>query len=66
MSLPEDIPSERILPLNSKPLTALQLTQIAESVELQTKGSPHEILQMIDGKLVELGREPKNVYTNCN
>ena len=45
---------------------AFHLRQIAESLELETKASPDEMLEKIEGKLVVLGCEPKNTQTITN
>ena len=47
--------------MNSKRLTGANLQQIARSLELPTGGSNAETRQVIEGKLIEMGREPQNV-----
>jgi len=49
------------LPLNSKRLTAINLKCIAQALELPTSSSLDEIRTLVDGKLTELGREPRNI-----
>ena len=48
-------------PLNSKRLTIVYLRTIARAMELSTKGSVTETRQMIKGKIIGSGREPRNV-----
>lgn len=50
-----------VMPMNSKRLTKTYLSRIAEKLELPTKGSAEETRQIIKGKLLEMGREPRNV-----
>ena len=47
-------------PLNSKRLTAPVLKQIAGTLGVPDTAALDEIRQMIDGKLLEMGREPRN------
>ena len=51
----------RIFPLNSRRITAQILKRIAERLEVAATGSLDEIRVAVDGKLAELGREPRNV-----
>jgi len=52
----------RVLPLNSKWLTAHHLRQISEALQLPTSGSADQVRQPIEGKLrSDLDREPSNV-----
>ena len=51
----------RPLPFNSKHLTRVYLQKIARAMELKTKGSVTATRQMIEGKLIESGRESMNV-----
>ena len=50
-----------VMPMNSKRLTKTYLSRIAEKLELPTKGSAEETRQIIEGKLLEMGKEPHNV-----
>ena len=50
-----------VMPMNSKRLTKTYLSRIAEKLELPTKASAEETRQIIEGKLLEMGREPHNV-----
>lgn len=56
----DEIPSGKLLPLNSRRLTSVQLRKIAEGLELPTAGSTDEIRQLIEGKLEE-GHDVHNV-----
>ena len=49
------------LPLNSKRLKVLHVKQIAASMTLPTTGSADEIRQMIEGRLADMGRNPRHV-----
>lgn len=51
----------RPLPLNSKRLTAVLLKQLARGLDVPATASPEEVRQLIEGKLAELGRDPRNV-----
>ena len=53
-------PLGKLLPLNSRRLTAAYLKHIAQSLELPTAGSADETRQLIDGKLQET-RDSSNV-----
>ena len=48
-----EIPRGKLLPLNSRRLTTVQLKKIAEGLELPSLGSADEIRQVIEGKLQE-------------
>ena len=48
-------------PLNSKRLTVAYLTQLAAALQLPTKASATDLLQIIEGKLREMEHEPQNV-----
>ena len=54
-------PRGKVLPLNSKRLKAAQLQRLARALSLPTSTSGDELRQMIDGKLEELEKEPRNV-----
>lgn len=49
----EDLPRGKLLPLNSRRLTAAHLKSIADSLGLPTTGSTDQIRQLIEGKLQE-------------
>ena len=49
----EDFPHGKLLPLNSRRLTATHLKSIVDSLDLPTTGSPDQIRQLIKGKLQE-------------
>ena len=55
-----EIPRGKLLPLNSRRLTTVQLKKIAEGLKLPTVGSADEIRQLIEGKLEE-GHDVHNV-----
>lgn len=46
------------IPLNSKCLTAAHLKRLAMALEVPTTAASDEVRQMVEGKLVEQGREP--------
>ena len=50
----------RQMPLNSRRLTAALLKQLAGGLDVPTSASMEEVRQLIDGKLGELGRDPRN------
>ena len=54
-------PEGRTLPLNSRRLDAWHLQQLAVLLELPTSASIEDTRQMIDGKLIEKGKQPQNV-----
>ena len=54
-------PRGKALPLNSKCLTTAQLQRIARGLEVHTTARGDELHQMVDGKLTEMGKEPRNV-----
>ena len=51
----------RPLPLNSRRMKAVNLQRLARRLGLPTSASAEETRQIIDGKLSEMGREPRNV-----
>ena len=57
----EVLPRGQTLPLNSKCLTGPMVQQIAKSVGLPTSASLEDTRQMLEGKIGEMGREPRNV-----
>ena len=54
-------PRGKVLPLNSKRLKVAQLQRLARALSLPTSTSGNELQQMIDGKLEELKKKPRNV-----
>ena len=56
-----ELPRGDVYALNSRRLNATQLQGIAESLELPQGGSISTIRQLIEGKLIEMEHEPKNV-----
>ena len=53
--------SEKPFPMNSKRLTGPYLRCIAKAMELPTSGATDETRVMIDGKLAEMGCDPRDV-----
>ena len=51
----------RSYPLNSRRLTASMIGRIASELGVPMGGSLEDTRQMLEGKLVEAGREPRNV-----
>ena len=51
----------RTYPINSRRLTKDLVGRVAVALDLPTDGSIEETRQMIEGKLEETGREPRNV-----
>ena len=51
-------PDGRSLPRNLRRLDAGHLQQLAAHLELPVNASMEETRQMIDGKLMEMGKEP--------
>jgi len=49
------------LPFNSKRLTAEQIKRVGRALKVPTEAAATEVRVIIEGKLRELGREPKNV-----
>ena len=54
-------PEGRSYPLNSKRIVAVQLQALAEILGLPGGASTEETRQLIEGKLMEMGHEPRNV-----
>ena len=48
------------LPLKSKRLKVLHVKQIASSMTLPTTGSANEMRQMVEGRLADMGRNPRH------
>ena len=57
----DSLPDGVTLPLNSKKLVISQLRRLATSLEISAEGSASTLRQVIDGKLIELGHEPRNI-----
>ena len=55
------LPRGRVLPLNSRRLTAVHVRQSAKAMGVPTEVATDEVRQMIEGKLAEDEREPRNV-----
>ena len=51
----------RVLPLNSRRLTAVIVKRIAKALELPDSAALDDLRQMVDGKLSEQGEEPRSV-----
>ena len=51
----------RTVPLNSRRVTAPILRCVAVNLGVPTSASAEELRQMIDGRLIEQGREPRDV-----
>ena len=60
-SAPAGKMNETPFPLNSRRLTGLYLRSIAKVIGLPTAGTAEETRVMIDGRLTEMGRDPRNV-----
>ena len=50
-----------VMPMNSKHLTKTYLSRIAKKLEMPTKASAEETRQIVEGKLIEMGKEPHNI-----
>jgi len=57
----DSLPDGVTLPLNSKKLVISQLWRLATSLEISTEGSVSTLRQVIDGKFIEFGHEPRNI-----
>ena len=51
----------RVLPLNSRRLTNAHLRRIAHAMELPVSVPGDQLRQMVDGKLIAMEKEPRNV-----
>jgi len=56
-----DVPEGPAYPLTSKRLKVRQLQQIAWNLQLPTSGTAAVTRQLVESKLTEMGREPRNV-----
>ena len=52
------------LPLNSKRLTSEQIKRVERALGVPTDASVDEVCVMIEGKLNEMERDPKNVQVD--
>ena len=52
--------ASRPLPFNSK-ITGAMMKQLARGLEIPATGGGAELRLLVEGKLVELGREPRNI-----
>ena len=50
-----------LIPLNSRRLSAAHLKRLARALEVPTTATGDEVRQMIEGRLIAQGREPRNV-----
>ena len=51
----------KIFPLNSKRLTSQYVVTIAKAMGLLTKGTVEEMKLIIEGRLTDMDREPRNI-----
>jgi len=61
LSEEEIFPKGTTYPLNSKRIASGQLQSLAKALNLPTGASNEETRQILEGKLMELEREPRNV-----
>ena len=54
-------PTGKTYPLNSKRIVADQIFELATLLDLPSGASGTETRQLIEGRLLELGHEPRNV-----
>ena len=57
----EEVGRELRLPLNSRRLTGATTKRIGRAMDVPTTASAVDVLQMIEAKLTEEGRDPRNV-----
>ena len=57
----ECVPKGPAYSLNSRHLTIAHLQRIVDSLGLPTNGSAAVTRQLMEGKLMEMGREPQNI-----
>ena len=57
----ENLPEGVTYPLNSKRLITSQLRRLTAMLELPSDGTLATLRQLIEGKLIELGHEPRNI-----
>ena len=50
-----------MVPLNSKRLTITYLCKITQAMELPVSVSGEQFRQLIEGKIIGMGKEPRNV-----
>ena len=53
--------ASRPLPFNSKKITGAMMKQLARGLEIPATGGGAELRLLVEGKLVKLGREPRNI-----
>ena len=63
---PRGGPQTRVLPFNSKRLTAAHIQGIAKVLELPITASASDVRQKVEGKLLEQGREPTNIQVQIS
>ena len=56
----DPVPEETTYHFNSKKIVVSQLRRLASMLELSTDGTAATLRQTIEGKLMELGHEPRN------
>ena len=49
------------IPLNSRRLSTIHLKRLATAIDVPTSANGDEVRQMIEGRLIAQGREPRNV-----
>ena len=54
----------RSYPLNSRRLTAVVVNRIVKAFSLEISASLEDAKQIVEGKLIEMGREPQNVQVD--
>ena len=55
--------ASRPLPFNSKKITGAMMKQLARGLEIPATGGGAGLRLLVEGKLVELGREPRNIQS---
>ena len=58
--------ASRTFPLNSRWLTHPLLQSLATHLELPTSASAEDLRQIVDGKLIEMEREPREVQASSS
>ena len=59
-------PPRHALPLSSQHLTTCNLKRIAQALEIPTTSSAAELCTLVDGKLTEMGKEPRNIQVQLH
>ena len=57
-------PTRKTYPLNSKRIVVYQIFELATLLDLPRGALVTETHQQIEGRLLELGREPRNVWSS--